>query len=749
MTQMTPSPTKGSALLSRIVDQFQPNRLIPGLAAGSVVGMINVIVNISLAALIFGGDLSGFVSNGIGLILLGGIVALIVNGLLSSFPGTISATQDAPAAILAVAAAAIVSSLPFSTTPQEKFMTVVATIALTSLLTGLFFIILGKFKLGALVRFLPYPVVGGFLAGTGWLLVTGGIGVMTDVSFSFAQLGELFQPDIWMRWVPGLVLAVLMLMILNRYSHFLLLPGMLLGAVVLFYGIVWLTKTPVAQVSAQGWLLGPFPDGGLWHPLGLSDLAHVQWTAILGQAGNLASILLVSVVSLLLNASGIELIIERDLDLNRELETVGVGNLLAGMLGGAVSYYALTDIALNYRISRGSRLAGWIAAGFCALALFFGATLLSYVPKVVMGTLLVLLGLFFLYEWVYQAWAKFPKVEYFVILLILVVIATLGYLQGVGAGILVAVGLFVANYSRINVVKHALSGAEYQSQVTRSSSHRRTLLEHGEKLFILQLQGFIFFGTANNLLERVRQRASQAGASPLRFVVLDFGQVTGLDSTAMLSFAKMKQVAQEHAFTLLVTGLSPQIRQQLEMADFSRAGGGVLIFLDLDHGLEWCENQILATAGLPIDDTGQTIQKQFQELLPASAKLDSLLKYLEPQKVARGAYLMHQGDAPDYVYFVETGQVTAQLEAEDQAPVRLETMRAGRVVGEIGFYLGKVRTAAVVADEPCTVYRLSASSLERMEREAPKGAFVFHRIINHLLAERASHLIRTVSALRR
>jgi CRP-like cAMP-binding protein len=98
---------------------------------------------------------------------------------------------------------------------------------------------------------------------------------------------------------------------------------------------------------------------------------------------------------------------------------------------------------------------------------------------------------------------------------------------------------------------------------------------------------------------------------------------------------------------------------------------------------------------------------------------------------------------------VESGQVTAQLEQEDQAPVRLETMRSGRVVGEIGFYLGKVRTAAVVADEACTVYRLSSASLERMEREAPQGAFTFHRIIIHLLAERATHLIRTVSALQR
>jgi SulP family sulfate permease len=730
--------------------EIQPDRLVPGLIAGLVAGIIIVIVAISLAALIFAGDLSGFVSRGISLFLMGGIAALIATGLLSSFSGTITLVQDAPAAVMAVVAAAIVSSLPASASSQEKFMTVVGAIALTSLLTGLLLILLGRFKLGALVRFLPYPVVGGFLAGTGWLLVTGGIGVMTDVSFSFSHLGALFQPDMLLRWVPGLVIAVLMLAILNRYNHFLLLPGMLLGLVVLFYGIVWLTRTPVAQVSAQGWLLGPFPMGGLLQPVGPSDLVDVQWTAILGQAGNLASILLVSVVSLLLNTSGVELVIERDLDLNRELEAAGVGNLLAGLLGGSVNYHALTNITLNYRLSRGSRLAGWVAAGFCGLVLLLGATMLSFVPKLVLGTLLVLLGLSFLYEWVYQAWTKFPRVEYLVILLILVVIATAGYLQGVGLGILVAVGLFAASYSRINVVKHALSGAEYLSQVTRSSRQRQALVEHGDGMFILQLQGYIFFGTANNLLEQVRERVGQGGSSSLRFVILDFRQVTGLDSTAMLSFTKMKQVARKHGFTLLITAPSSQIRQQLDMADFTAsAEDGALVFPDLDHGLEWCENQILETVGLPMDDGGQTIEEQLRESLPVPAGLDSLLAYLERLTVDSGTYLMRQGDSPDYVYFVEDGQVTARLEREGEDPVRLETMRSGRVVGELGFYLGKVRTAAVVADETCTVYRLSLDGLEQMEREAPEGAFAFHRIIIHLLAERASHLIRTVSALQR
>jgi SulP family sulfate permease len=64
---------------------------------------------------------------------------------------------------------------------------------------------LGYFKLGRIVRFLPYPIIGGFLAGSGWLLVQGGIGIMANTDPGF----KWFQADILALWVPGVVLGVI------------------------------------------------------------------------------------------------------------------------------------------------------------------------------------------------------------------------------------------------------------------------------------------------------------------------------------------------------------------------------------------------------------------------------------------------------------------------------------------------------------------------------------------------------------
>lgn len=720
-------------------------QIIGGVSAGVVIGITEVIFAISLGALIFAGQ-NTYIPNGVGLILLGAVPALLLLGLFSSYKGSLTLPQDAPAAILAVMATAILQSIS-SASPREKFITVVAVIVTTSLLTGVLFIVMGYFKLGSLVRFLPYPVIGGFLAGTGWLLVIGGIGVMSDISFSFADPGALFQFDLLLKWVPGLVFAFIMLMILNRYEHFLVLPGLLAGIAVLFYGTAFITGAPISTLSEQGWLMGPFTDGNLLQPMSVADISLIHWGSIFQQAGSIASIMMISMVSLLLNASALELVVRKDLDLNRELRVAGLGNILAGALGSIVNFHSLSTTTLCHKIGKGSPVTSFVTATFFILPLFIGAATMSYIPKMLLASLLILFGLSFLYEWVYQAWFNFSKLEYAVILLILISIAALGYLQGVGIGILAAVVLFVVNYSRISVTKHLLSGAELQSRFTRNPKQMKTLTEQGNKTFILQLQGFIFFGTANKLLEQVRSRIKHTDQEALQFVLLDFAKVSGLDSTAMLSFSKMKQVLRDRGITILVSGLSTEILKQFEKGGFvSKDQDAAIAFPDLDHGLEWVENRILEELG-ELQEQDLSLKDMFHQLLPNKTHLKGLFQYLEKREVKQGDYLMRQADAPDNIYFVESGQVTAQLEFPDQPPVRLETMKSGRVIGEIGFYLGQKRTAAVVADESSIIYLLTAKNLAKMEKKSPGVASYFHQLIIQLLAERTTHLIRTVAAL--
>jgi SulP family sulfate permease len=462
-------------IVAEITGDFRSTRLAPGIASGLVIGLLEVIVAISFSALIYSGDISSFIGIGIGFALIGAIITGVVVTLVSSLPGTISGIQDAPAAILALMAAAIIASMPRDATSLDTFITVAVAIAVTTFICGIFLLGLGYFNLGELVRFLPYPVVGGFLAGTGWLLVVGSISLMTDITPSLVEISTLFQVEILIRWLPGLIFALVLMVILNRYNHFLLLLGLVFGGFVTFYLVMWLAGFSILEASANGWLLGPFPEGNFFQSIPLSALADVDWTLISAQIGNMVTILIISAFALLLNISSLELVAKEDMDVNRELRAAGVSNVFTGFFAGLVGFQQLSFSAMNQKIGAQTRLTGLLAAAVCMVALVAGSAFIAILPKVVFASLLLYFGMTFLYEFAYETWFELPKADYFIILLILVVIATAGFLEGVVVGILAAVILFAVNYSKVDVIKHSLTGATYKSTIARPKMHARLL----------------------------------------------------------------------------------------------------------------------------------------------------------------------------------------------------------------------------------------------------------------------------------
>jgi SulP family sulfate permease len=721
--------------------------LLPSLAGGLVTGILEVTEVTAFAALIFSGDLGAYISRGIGLMLMGSVVVVILTALFCSLPGVVAGLQDNVVAILALVSAAIVSQMPAWATHQEKFTTAVVAIALSSLLTGALFLSLGQFRLGNLIRFIPYPVIGGVLAGSGLLLTFGAISVMTGASVSLFHLLPIIQPGLWVKWLPGLLFAVFLLVALRRRNHVLIVPGTLIAAIVVFYILLGLTNTSIAKATEQGWLLGALlsDHGRLWQPLNVSDLAQVNWVVIGHQIGSLLVIPIIGVIAILLNLTSIELATGQNVDLNRDLKAAGLANLVAGLGGSMVGWHTLSHSMLNYKMGARSRLVGFVLAAVCGIVLWLGGSLLLYFPNLVLGGLLLFLGLDFLVTWVYDSWFKLPITDYLIMILILIVINTIGFLEGVGLGLVLAIILFVVDYSRINVVKHTLTGATFHSNVSRPRLYQQLLRRKGDWLYILELQGFIFFGTAQKVLDMIRQRIDDRNLPPVRFLVLDFRLVNGFDSSAVLGFAKMKQLTEARGLTLVFTHLSPKMQRQMKK-EILREGEkrSLQVFADLDHGIEWCEDQMITTfQSLDFGATPLTMMKQLEEALPPSVSAVHLMTYFEEKKAEQGEYLIRQGEE-SALYFVESGQVTVQLEGGDGRITRLRTMRSGTVVGELGFYLRQKASASVIADEPCTLFYLPAKKLEEMEKDAPEIASALHKFIAGILSER---LIDTNDAL--
>jgi len=234
----------------------------------------------------------------------------------------------------------------------------------------------------------------------------------------------------------------------------------------------------------------------------------------------------------------------------------------------------------------------------------------------------------------------------------------------------------------------------------------------------------------------------------LRYAILDFRGVSDLDSSAVFGFVRMRQLAAASKAHLIFTNTSPGIRRQLEKGGLGVPDDSVFsIHPDLDHGLEWCENEIISNAKLSSNGCTRTLIDYFQDLIPPGTDTAHLLEYMEKQSIKPGDVMIRQGDPPDVMYFVESGRVTARLELSAGRWVRLRSMGSGTVVGEIGLYLEMPRTATVVADQPGVVYCLTAEALHQMALESPGLAAAFHHFMVRLLAERLLENNTTLNAL--
>lgn len=729
-----------------MTNKFDVRQILPIASIGLVAGIIQLPLAISFAILIFSGDLSSFSTVGIGMVLFGGLIMQLIIALTSSVPGMVGGPQDSPSAIMALTALTIATNMK-EASGEAKFITVVVLVILTSILTGLLFVLIGGFKLSRLVRFIPYPVVGGFVAGTGLLLTKGGFGILLGNTLGLTNLNVLWKPENLLLWVPGFLFAVLVLYTSRHSTHFLAYPALLAGAVLVFYLILWLYGYSVDNARAMGWLLGSFPHGTLWKPLDLSLISQVNWRLIAAQSGNMIVVAVISLVAVLLNASALELIAQRDVDLNHELIFTGIANVAGGLFGSPAGYHYLGISALAFRMKISNRLVALFCASVTVLALLFGASLLSLIPKLIVGGLILFVGFSFLVEWLYDAWFQLPHTDYALVWVILIVVGAAGFLQGVGTGIVIAIILFVLNYSRIDIVKDSLSGESYRSSTERPFEHRQLIKRLGREIEILRLQGFVFFGTSQGLIRRISDRLKDSSLEKMRYLILDFQHVSALDSSAAFSFVRLKQLADVNHFVIVLTDVNPVMKSQLGRAGLKDDDSNIRFFSNLDYGMEWCETRLLVDEGGSTIIRAGSLRSQLKKLFPSGEDVDKFMTYLDKEEFQEYHIVINRGDEPDSMYFVDAGHLTTRIEISKGKFIRLMTQGGGTMVGEMGLFLRHSRSATVVVDEPSVLYRLTLESYNKMMHDNPDLAFHLHQWIGRVLAVRLAENTQTLEVL--
>lgn len=709
-----------------LLKDFSPSRLFGTVLTGLVMAMINALLSIALMSLIFQGEIEHLLPQGLGIGLVASAVVGGVIALASGVPGSYGGVQDASAAILGLAAATIASTVAVPRT----MATVIVLMVATSVSTGFLLILMGRFRLGEIARFVPFPVIGGLLAGTGYLIMVGSI----EILGGFDRQSMMGSDSLAVLW-PGVALATLFFLASRLGWPSRVYLGFLVLAIGGFHAVSQIQGLGPEASTSRGWLLGPFPDGSLWPGLALRHLAEADWTLILGEAASIATVLLIVPLTVLLYMSALEVETRRDLDVALELRVTGWANVAAGLVGGPPGYLYLADTLVTRRVVGERRGPAVVAALGVGLVVLAGGSVLGFLPQFVVGGLLLFVGVEFLVDWLWDARQRMGRLDYLLLLSIVVIIATVGFLPGVAAGLIAAIVLFVIRYSQIDVVKHSLTAREHRSNIERAAAQAKYLDEVGESVLILELQGFIFFGTAHRIMSQVRR---QLDSGAVRFVVCDFKLVTGIDSSALIVFERLALVAQERGFVVVLTDLSDV--QRLQFTDLlMRFPDTAHIEPDLDYGVAWCEERLIEEAGGVSDG---------RRAMPEGLT-DRLLPYLDSRELPRGSELMHQGDPTPGLYLIVSGRATVQLDNADGSRVRLRTLLEGTLLGEISLYRGEPVTATVVTDTNCRLLHLSPEAFAQLCMEDPALAADLHAFVARTLAARVSHANRTIRALHR
>lgn len=719
-------------------------RALNDILGGAAASVLTVTFGLSYALLIFAGPLSPFLAYGIAATFISSAVLAAIVALGSSLPFAIAAPDSSTAAVTGILAASLVERVVAANPAAPLLSPVLITLGLSTVLTGVALCGLGLTRMGRAIRYVPYPVVGGFLGATGLLILMGAIRVITDHPVEFATLTRLANGIAMSELGAACAMALVLYLTWHRSRGPFGLPIILIGGVLTAHLAFWITGVSLTEARALGWTFQPPPQAAFMVPWHVDGLIHYPWFAVPDLLGNLVAVIFVTASSTLFNTTGIEVAVHREANLERELNATGTANMLTGVLGGYAGCISVSRSVLNFSSGGRGRLSGLTVAALSLLMLAVAPELLGFIPKFVLGGLLLYLGADQLHKWIIESRKRLSKLEYLSLIAIIAIIVVWGFVPGILIGIIIGCATFAFSAARVESIKYSFDGSEYRSSLDRSRDDQEVLLAHGGKIQGLNLQSYLFFGSANRLYQHVKQLLQER--PECRYLLFDFKLVTGVDSSAAYSFAQIKRSAADLGVELILVHLSAAAEKVLRSSDF--IGEGVVIIPELDHALEWCENELISQhQGLAQEEA--SLRDWFAGILDSEDDADALIRRCQRIEVAAGEVIVQAGDPADSMHFILDGRVGIMVPAEDDRTTRVRSLGRYTTIGEMGLVSQAPRSATIQAEVDSVLYVLNTHQFQAIKDEDPA---LSHKLLTYfvsVMAERLTFANRTIAVLRR
>ncbi len=704
-----------TSLVSELRADVRAGKLLPALSAGVILGLIHIVYEILFGALVFSGPLAPFLSRGIGIMVFGAFAVCLVVALTGGYRGVIANHPT----VVVIALATIAAAIPLE--GNALFMTLAAIVIVGSVATGACFLAIGHFRLADLLRFVPYPVACGVLAGVGGLITLAALSMMKATP-GWHALPSLLETTVLWNWGPGVVYGLGLFLSTQRWRSPWILPASFLLGAVLYHMSLPLLDISGEEAEAAGLLFANVMEGTLWPPFQPGDLAYVDWGAVAGQIPNMLSLVAVILLGAVIYLGSFELATNRELEWNREFKVAGGASVIAGLGGGPAGFINLPFSMLNHRLGAETRLTGVITALVLGSVLVVGDAFVRLVPVPLLAGMAMFIGVGLLDEWLVRSRRRLPRPDYAIVLAIFVAVIFLGFAEGVGIGMAITTVHFAIRLSRVDPIETVFTVRERRSNRTRRIADQAILLAEGDRVHGYRPRGYLFFGSAHALASRLKQSLSRD--PPPACILLDFEAVSGLDFSAVNTLCQFVRAAHDAGVRTALCAAPENCRAEMERNLPSPVFTGLLFEADADRGLEQCEDIVIAARRADLrreDGSGDALLDRFAGDI--ESHLDrrilfedmahELRKWLEVRDYDPGQTLVALGEPQDGLQLLLMGRASVY----DAGGTRLRQCGPGDAIGIRAAFEAHASTTAAVADEPCRTLTLTPAVRQRLEKD--------------------------------
>lgn len=684
---------------------------------------------------------------------MAGIVGAAALGLVAPFVGRTRGLISAPCAPAAAVLSATIADLAANQQGQGLGAgEILPLLALTALLSALLQILYGALGGGRLIKFIPYPVVSGYLSGVGILIAVGQLPKL----FGFpkgTELGRgLLSPDLW-KW-EGVVVGVVTILLMGLGPRLTRkVPAAIVGLAggVAAYFLLAAFRPALLVMEGNPLVIGPiqvsgsFLDAVAGRAESLLHLHLASLRSVLFPALTLSVLLSIDTLK---SCVGLDTLTRHRSDSNRELIGQGCGNLASFLVGGMAGSGAMGPSMVNLASGGRTWRAGLFEGGFVVLALLLLSPQIAWVPVGGLAGILLVIG-WRMFDWNMVRLLRDPHRRLDVSVMAAVVIVAVGMdlITAAGVGVALAILLFIRDQIRSSVIRRKVNLSQVSSKTRRLAREREILNRLGDRGVLCELQDNLFFGTTDQLFTRLEPDLRHA-----RFLLFDMRRVRSMDYTAMHLFQQMHAQLSERGGQLLFSGMPSALLHQWDLAeDLGRLaageGGGVMVSETLDGALEWMEERILEGAGVKKEGRERPLNLREFSLFQGldEATLDGLEGLVERRSLEQGQKAFSQGDPGDEIFLVRRGSVRILIPLGGGQRHHLATIGRGDFFGELAFLDRGPRSAEAEAKVPTDIFVLSWARFgERAKDSAEAGV----QVLGHLARVLAERLRQTDEELR-